>query len=80
MNTINDDVKLELEYQQDGCIEARAYSICNMGVGCTAGQCFAEAMGDIELCGRKDRCLDVVFENTSKQFVEFIDGEYGDGK
>ncbi len=68
MNTIDDDVKLELEYEQDGYIEARAYNICNMGVGCTAGQCFAEAVVAIEMCGRKDRlrAIQESYENNIK--------------
>ena len=74
---LKEAVDIELSYQQDACYEARAYSICNMGVGCTTGMCYAEAIGDIEMCGRKDRCLDVVFEKASKQFIEFLDSGRG---
>ena len=66
-------------------MESRAYSICNMGdsesiPNCTSLVCYAEAIGDIEMCGRKDHCLDVVFEKASKQFIEFLDNEHGSGK
>jgi hypothetical protein len=40
----------------DAMYEARAESVCSMGVGCeTAGVCYAGAVGRPEMCGRVDQ-------------------------
>ena len=42
------------EYNQDDEDEARAESMCSMGVGCgTHGVCFAEKNGKPEMCGKR---------------------------
>lgn len=48
-----------LARENDAHDEAKADSVCSMGVGCgTAGVCFAKANGVPELCRHKDASVE----------------------